>query len=343
MNEALQVYQTYTTIEFFKDETFVDSVKHPTPEKEQFWQELLLTYPDRRPFIEEARQWIEWLQNQPLYIPQQSETEAWGQLWEKIEEKERYQRTYIRPIRRATQWASAAAAVVLVFFAGRELIQLGDQQVETPFGQLSTITLPDETEVVLNGNSKIHYSRNWKSSKPREIWAEGEVSFHVKHVAIQNRVQESDSFRVHVNGLNLTVLGTRFNVKSRRQKTEISLLEGRIKVEKPGVFVRYLKPGESLGYDARTSQLQALDRSPQANAAWVNKELELTGYTMADVVGILEDTYGYTVTVDKPESLSKRLNGTVPAANPDDILFVIEKVFDVKIERQHQHLIIHTP
>jgi transmembrane sensor len=115
------------------------------------------------------------------------------------------------------------------------------REVRTNYGERLTVTLPDQSSVVLNGNSKLRYAENWSQSSEREVWIDGEGFFAVQHTTNHQK------FVVHTReGLDVEVLGTKFNVKSRENGSEVLLTEGKVKLNvgnKSDNSV-YLEPGE---------------------------------------------------------------------------------------------------
>jgi len=340
--EHQQDYSQYTTTNFFSDEQFIHHVLNGDEASAAYWDLIAKQYPEKVAVMEEARVWILLINKQPAYRPVADQSALWSKVSTAISAYEYKQQRYYRPLKVAAKWAGSIAATLLLFIIIREWAAQGERSYRTDFGKHQQIVLPDESVITLNGNSGISYSRTWRSDKPREIWLHGEAFFEVKHVAIRNRLQESDSFHVHVSDLELTVLGTRFNVKNRRNMTEISLLEGRLRIEKKGkgAFVRLLKPGDAFVYDSSKQQLKDLERKPQINKAWTNNEMDLDGYTLQEILNVLEDTYGYEITLKTPQLAQRRLTGTIPATNAEDILFVLKKVFNLKINQKGNHLII---
>ncbi|MCO5238463.1 MAG: FecR domain-containing protein [Chitinophagaceae bacterium] len=96
--------------------------------------------------------------------------------------------------------------------------------------------LSDGSRVWLNAGSSVTYPVRF-SGKERRVSVAGEAYFEVTH----NRTMP---FVVSNNATNITVLGTRFNVKAYDdEETRITLLEGSVKVNVPGAD-RLLKPGQ---------------------------------------------------------------------------------------------------
>ncbi|HJT72961.1 MAG TPA: FecR domain-containing protein [Chitinophaga sp.] len=342
MEKHQKDYSQYTKIDFFTDDLFISHVLHPDEENMAYWELIGKNFPGKVPEMEEARFWILALNRQSAYRPSAGKPELWQKIAAEIHAYDRRQLRYIRPMKRAARWIGSAAAIFILGWMLNEYSQQGEKAHHASYGAQQEIVLPDESVVTLNGNSTIRYARTWKSDKPREIWLQGEAYFTVKHVALKNRLQQSDSFRVHVQDLDITVLGTRFNVKNRRTATEISLVEGSLRINQTGTgaLLRVLKPGDAFIYDSTSHELKSLERKAVANKAWTNNEIDLDGYTLEDILHILEDTYGYEITLQAPELAQKRLSGTIPAHNAEDILFVLKKVFNLRINQKSNHLTI---
>jgi transmembrane sensor len=95
--------------------------------------------------------------------------------------------------------------LVTQFFGNNEG---GKLAVQTEYGKLKQVLLPDSSSIVLNANSKIEYDKNWSKGKRREVWLEGEAFFDVRHLN-QDTTQVStyDQFVVHTEDLDVEVLG----------------------------------------------------------------------------------------------------------------------------------------
>lgn len=96
--------------------------------------------------------------------------------------------------------------------------------------------LSDGSQVWLNAGSSVTYPVRF-SGKERRVSVAGEAYFEVAH-------NHSIPFVVNNGTTDITVLGTRFNVKAYDdEETRVTLLEGSVKVNVPGAQ-RLLKPGQ---------------------------------------------------------------------------------------------------
>lgn len=96
-------------------------------------------------------------------------------------------------------------------------------EVSTRHGSRSKVTLPDGSTVWLNVSSRLTY--DYGKANSRDVTLEGEAFFDVKK-------DENRPFMIHTRKMDITVLGTSFNVRSYKEdKTvETSLIQGKVEV-----------------------------------------------------------------------------------------------------------------
>jgi transmembrane sensor len=201
--------------------------------------------------------------------------------------------------------------------------------IQTKFGEHLSVKLPDESSVVLNGNTKLRYSANWTSSNPREVWISGEGFFAIHHT------QNHQKFIVHTQeGLNVEVLGTKFNVKSRGQGSEVLLTEGRVKLNlnSESKDTVTLQPGEMA--TVKEKKLSKRTVEGKKYTSWVRQKLFFDKMPLADLAQILKETYGVQVTFQNEDLKYRQLSGEISSATIDDILFAIAETFDIEVTRQ---------
>lgn len=113
------------------------------------------------------------------------------------------------------------AAVIAVLLGGAYfyLNSLGEQYT-TDFAQQTEVVLPDASEVLLNSGSELSFSeKNWEDNRNLEL--KGEAYF---------KVAKGKKFTVSTDGGTVTVLGTQFNVESRKDFFEVTCYEGLVSV-----------------------------------------------------------------------------------------------------------------
>jgi transmembrane sensor len=182
------------------------------------------------------------------------------------------------------------------------------QYTETiaPRGQKSQIVLADGTKVWLNSDTKIKYPGNF-SKNQRDVYLDGEAFFEVSKNAHQ-------PFVVHTSGVNVKVLGTKFNVKAYADESDIetSLFEGKVNLmmnnSSLGSLVeKEIEPGQSFVYSKTDHQLVANKFSQDEINGWKNNQLIFKDDTFSNLVRKLERWYDVKVVYDEKLFNDRRL------------------------------------
>jgi ferric-dicitrate binding protein FerR (iron transport regulator) len=135
------------------------------------------------------------------------------------------------------------------------------------------LTLSDGSKVWLNSESSIKYPVAFNTAT-RQVEITGEAYFEVTH-------DKTKPFHVTVNGMDVQVLGTHFNINSYSDEDQIktTLFEGSIKVSK-GTDVKFVKPGEQAQLSSNGSITIEKDVNLDQAIAWKN------GYFYFDKAGV---------------------------------------------------------
>ena len=231
--------------------------------------------------------------------------------------------------------ASVAMIVAISFFWTQNRQER--HILRTAFGEQKTIQLPDESIVVINGNTTLEYAHSWDNSNAREVWIDGEAFFEVTHTT------HDQKFIVHTNnGLDVQVLGTRFNVKSRRGKTEVMLEEGQVRLDVDKADINEtmtLRPGELATME--NSQLLKMKIEPFEYSSWKDQKLIFDQTTLREVGRILEDTYGMEVLFENEALAERKLSGEISSADVDDILNAVRETFDINVRQDGNRITFH--
>lgn len=135
----------------------------------------------------------------------------------------------------------ANAAVLIFLFPSK--MSSGFTEVIAPLGSRTQLKLSDGTQVWLNAGSTLKYANNF-SKENRSVQIEGEAFFDVTH-------DPSHPFIVNASSINLTVLGTAFNIRAYKDENRIetTLVRGKVEIEKSdhaaGEQKIVLKPNET--------------------------------------------------------------------------------------------------
>lgn len=222
--------------------------------------------------------------------------------------------------------AASLAAILTVSFLWWHFANDQKAEFHTAYGENLRILLPDSSRVILNGNSILRYAKDWSQHGTREVWVEGEAFFDVIHTVNDQR------FVVHTgHGENVQVLGTRFNVKIRRGKTEVMLERGKVRFEVSHLFGNetvYLAPGELVSLE--DSRLSKKTVNPLQYSGWTYHKLYFDHTELSEVVEMLEDTYGLKIVMKEPTLAHRKLSGEIDSRNAGDIVGAIEESLNVR-------------
>lgn len=327
MDELEKDYSVYQVIDFLADENFIRHVKSPDTGSVAYWSKVLAAFPQQEPLMQEAREMMYLLERPVIQYNEGARKKIWEKVEQGMQQKRRF--TFFRSYRLRL----AAAGIALLVLAGAYWYFTGNVVYETGYATSQQIILPDQSRVTLNAHSRLWYARSWPWSKQRSVWLQGEAFFDVKH--------QGDTFRLYVKDVSITVLGTAFNVKDRRDKTDVVLQRGRIRIDvsNNSRFSTILAPGE--GWEYRRGEVAAIQHTVDTTAAiaWTQQQLVLEGTTVKEVIQLLEDNYGYHVVLEDSSLAEKKLRGTVPMQRREDLFFVLSKIFNIEIIQQQDTLL----
>lgn len=345
-------YLHYEESDFMSDTLFQDIAFNPGPENELLRKEIESLFPEKKMAIQHALDFlraIEFKDHQPeegqadrAFAEHLSTLRTAGLLSEPEQEA---------PVSRPLWYRFRNVAAVLaglLLLSGVSFVMLkrvgqGELQVKTSFGETQRLVLPDGSDVELNANSSVRYAKEWTRGRKREVWLEGEALFKVVHLNRDtSKLEQEEYFVVHTRGLNVTVLGTVFDVRQRREVTEVVLQKGKVKVsfEKDRLPDVILTPGKRVIYDGKAEKVEE-DRVVTANyTAWKEKKLLLVNPTIRQISAYLEDNFGKKIVTSDEALNDKMIAGPIPLNSLNDALFVISTVSNVDILRPDSSTIL---
>lgn len=205
-----------------------------------------------------------------------------------------------RPHRRpGPRWIGAAMAAAAVGAVGLGVWTQRPQPyvVETAAGTTRSIPLGDGSELVLAGGSRVQLDRR----DPRVATLDrGDALFRVRHDA-------RDPFRVRVGAVELTDLGTVFDVGLRDAVTHVAVAEGAVMVDPDGAAVR-LDPGQAARIDGARIVRSTVD--PADVGDWRQGRLSFDGTPLAQVAADLSRHMGIPIATT-PAVAARTFRGTL--------------------------------
>ncbi|MBJ6366902.1 FecR family protein [Snuella sp. CAU 1569] len=192
----------------------------------------------------------------------------------------------IRSSKKQTSWLKSfmrIAAILVICFGIYHYTTTLDTSVSTTMAQKTTISLPDASSVTLNAKSSIVFNKkSWKHE--RDIRLEGEAFF---------KVAKGETFNVITKSGTVTVYGTQFNVKQRKNYFEVICYEGLVGVTHNSQETK-LKPGDS--FLIIDGKLIAKEKESQPSPSWLHNESTFKSLPYKEVLAEFERQYNVNIT-----------------------------------------------
>jgi len=201
-------------------------------------------------------------------------------------------------------------------------------EVVTHYGEIKRVTLPDGSLVVLNANSKMKLPQNWGARVDRQVWLEGEAYFEVT-----KKITTHQKFVVHTQDVDVEVLGTRFNVNTRRNQSVVSLEEGKVQLITHGEVKQVmekkaapleLKPGETAIIQSLKATVVDENKEVAYHSGWSRNEFHFDNTPLSEVAGLIEEVYGYKMRYADSVLMHRSISGDLRAANINEFVRVLE-------------------
>lgn len=209
--------------------------------------------------------------------------------------------------------------------------------VSTSRGERASVILPDGTTVSLNSNSGLSYFPKTYNKSERKIKFDGEGYFQVCK-------NQEVPFIIDAQGLQVKVLGTTFNllVRKHHKTAELALEEGSVwfgatKSRKNVI----LRPEQRAILDQSTGNIRVIEENDiQRISAWKRGNIVFRNTAFPEVIRTIEENYNVTIKIAGNHCPTDSFTGTLPLANLNEVLEVIEKSYHLKAQIRGKEIIL---
>ncbi len=308
----------------------------------RYWDTWLKENQDSLPVAMLAARILTELQSGTTMLPDEEIVAGWQKLQSRIDESEN--RNITSASNNSWWWKSAAAAIVFlaISWLGYFVYQPDEDSYITGFGRKKNIKLFDGTTIVLNANSQLRTKSAWKFAPAREIWLEGEAFFDVVSHP-DNSVYKQ--FVVHTKDLDVKVVGTQFNVNTRKNATRVFLNEGKVQLalkKKLDENVINLLPGDYVDYSSTGKANKELKTNLPAAAvtSWKSGYYIFDHTPLSEVIEMVEASHGIKISVRDPALLKETVSGRVPNEDINDLVKSMTSLFNLSYTLNGSELIL---
>jgi transmembrane sensor len=204
--------------------------------------------------------------------------------------------------------------------------------ISTPRGGQYQLMLSDGSKVWLNAASSLRFPASFVG-KERKVELLGEAYFEVaKNAAMP--------FKVKVNGMEVEVLGTHFNINSYDNESTIrtTLLEGSVKINKNNSS-SFLKPGQQAQMN-KAGEIKIINNVDVEEAiAWKEGKFQ---FDRADIHDIMRQlARWYDVDVEYKGNVSSHFGGTISRdVNLSQVLNMLHLTGEVKFQIEDKKVFV---
>jgi transmembrane sensor len=189
-------------------------------------------------------------------------------------------------------------------------------------GTQRTVTLPDNSSVVINRNSAISYPENFGKNS-RDVNFSGEGFFSVEGNA-------GKPFIVHTSLGNIRVVGTRFNVSMEKGILNVDVQEGKVLVF-TATDSTYLDAGYSASVEANKS-INVINAVNENQWGYATRRFTFQDTPLSEVFESIEKAYPYSIEVVNNDIKNCRLTVAFDHVSAREMLNLIAETVDLTIQ-----------
>ncbi|WP_282136155.1 FecR family protein [Seonamhaeicola maritimus] len=196
--------------------------------------------------------------------------------------------------------------------------------IETLAGEKLAYILPDNSIVELNALSSIKYTKEeWQDH--RMLLLDGEAFF---------KVEKGSTFNVKTSHGLVTVVGTEFNVKQRRNYFEVKCFEGIVKVNFDHVNKTLSEGNSFLVLNGEFTEGEINNKAPK----WTENMSEFNAIPFKEVLAEIERQYNLQI-VYKDINTNRLFTGGFPHDNLENALIAITQPMNLSYELSPSNMV----
>ena len=186
----------------------------------------------------------------------------------------------------------------------QQTAEASTQEITVPKGQINQIFLADGTRIWINSGSRLTLPSVFSPSE-RVVKLNGEAFFEVAK-------DKKRPFMVEVNGQQIKVFGTSFNVRAydNSNKIETTLETGQIQLH-IGNETKMLNPGEQSLFNKTEKQLVISKVDPVNFSSWKEGRYEFQNEELIEVLKVVERWYDVEITYNENSFKEMHFSGVI--------------------------------
>ena len=231
---------------------------------------------------------------------------------------------------------AVAASSGVAITASLALWHLGrPERYSTRVGEARLIHLADGSQIRLNTDSIIDVSL--QKERRTVHFLKGEARFDVAHDAAR-------PFLVTARDGTVRAADTVFNLRLRKDFTELTVIEGQVAVVDGGTPATPVPAGTSaMMRSAAVSVMKLTPGDLARRTAWQQGEIHLEGETLSQAVEEFNRYRVKPLVIGDPDLSSLSIGGTFSAARSDDFVEALKQSFGIRVMEGNDGAVILLP
>lgn len=264
---------------------------------------------------------------------------AWDKLKERMGREELIPDTSESHKKRSLYRFIAAASLILLIAASTLHIFISYSEKHTELvsilntgGDKSIVkTLADGSIVYLADNASLTYPEIFLDDS-RRVEMKGEAFFDIAR-------NPQKPFIITVGNIDVEVLGTSFNIKSKDEKHfELIVTRGKVRVSQDGVNISSVSAGKKLIVDNGNTSLD--DWQNDGSLAWHTNGLLFKDETLKNVAYVINKTFDTHILIPDINTANRKITVTFNNDSVDEMLQLICLSMNLKVEKKDATIVL---
>ena len=231
--------------------------------------------------------------------------------------------------------AALAAAVVLVWLGGSQMILTAGADIVTGTAEQRSVALPDGSSLRLAPESALRFS-NAAGSREATIMA-GEAYFDVSR-------DPSRPFVVTLERATVTVLGTGFNVRVGPETTDVAVKHGRLQVDaRNGAQDSIVLEAGRWARISPDGRVSGGTMDPEQVGGWSDTRIVAVDRPLSDVLADVRRYHRGAIILTDEVLAQRSVTGVFDVSDPAAALRLIVKPHDGKLRQITPWLLLVSP
>jgi transmembrane sensor len=230
-----------------------------------------------------------------------------------------------------------AASILIVFLGGGVFLAIQNRESRaivyaTAPGERSTVKLADGSQLILNFATELDVRIDRKAR--RLTLRKGEALFTVAR-------DEKRPFKVAAGDGEVTALGTRFQVRNEAKQVAVTLLEGRVAVDRRKEKEHaQLEPGDQVSFTEATPEMRRRTVDPAVVASWTTGRLRFRSTPLAEALDEVNRYSPTQIRIADPTLTGVPISGTFEIGDSISVVSALEALLPVQAVKKSEGEIV---